>query len=172
MKKIDDRLWSAYLDGELSITEVEHFENQLSPEELAHIRKEKELEKSIVTTLKDNCRCPDQLWKNICTQIDGEQSKSKFGLKVVALVMAAAAALTVIFFNQNENLPVFVPTTVAELEKQSQTGASLDDVNNYLTENKVDLQLLSFSNTGHHVEKHNRCGKGKDCRRRSRHSSL
>ena len=53
MKKVDDRLLSAYLDNELSVSEVEELEQQLSKEELQHMINEKKLESSIGTVLKD-----------------------------------------------------------------------------------------------------------------------
>jgi hypothetical protein len=123
MKKPDDRLWSAYLDGELSVTEVEKMEAGLTAAQLEHLRKEKVFEEKISNRLKENSSCPDQLWQSICFPKDHAQTKEIAGITV--------------------------PRSIAELKKSSSTSDDLKEINRFLTKHKVSLKLLEILDDKH-----------------------
>ena len=102
MKKLDDRIWSAYLDGELSVSEIEEVEGSLTGKQLEHFRKEKVLEEKINQRLEDGITCPTDLWQSICTKIGRGKSKSPKKIIYFSAFLSAAACLTIFFFlNKN-----------------------------------------------------------------------
>ena len=150
MKKLDDRIWSAYLDGELSVSEIEEVEGSLTGKQLEHFRKEKVLEEKINQRLEDGITCPTDLWQSICTKIGRGKSKSPKKIIYFSTFLSAAACLTIFFFlNKNETAIFKVPLTLSELKNSSKTKTELLDVNNFLKVNNVDLKLNEFVEGGH-----------------------
>ncbi len=148
MKKIDDRLWSAYLDGELSVTEVENLEAGLTADELEHLRKEKVFDQKISERLNGEATCPDKLWNSLRHDIENDKKSPKKFIYLSA-VAALAACISLFFIISGKDYGAKVPDTVAELEKLKETTSELDSVNMFLKEKKIDLQLLSLAE-GHH----------------------
>ena len=142
MNKGDDRKWSAYLDGELSVSEIEEFEAQLTKEELEHLKNERKLEEGIGTALKSAPACS----LNILDCIKEESKPKKFNKGWVAAVvtLAAAACLAFMLLPPAGTTGPKVPQTVAELQKLSKTGDKLDDINTFLSKNKIDLEVTKF----------------------------
>jgi hypothetical protein len=60
MKKEDDRLWSAYIDDELTVSELNQIEKTLSSSDLHHLQNEKLLEREISEVLREELKCPDE----------------------------------------------------------------------------------------------------------------
>ena len=151
MKQIDDKLWSAYLDGELSVTEIEKLEADLSTEQLEHLRKEKALESKVAERLQQDVKCPDELWQSITKQVEKEK-KQPIKWVNYAVLAAIAAVLVFFIFIDNKDYGTKVPTTVQELKDISRTTADLDGVNSFLKDKEVQLQLLELPQ-GHHKKK-------------------
>lgn len=150
MKKKDDRHWSAYIDGALSVSEVEEFEALLSPDELQHLNNERSLEQVIANFYKDGPACPEHLLNDVQKTINQEKVKRPLVL-VYLLAGAIAACLVLLFtFPGNEGggtkLP---PLSLDSLKRQSATSASLEDVNQYLGSKNISLELRAFTD-GHH----------------------
>ncbi|MCM8542921.1 MAG: hypothetical protein NE328_21820 [Lentisphaeraceae bacterium] len=153
MKKEDDRNWSAYIDGELSVSEVEKFEALLSEEELKHLNNERAFEESIGNVLNDTPACPENLLSDIVKKAVHEDKKSFLKIKLVAIA-AIAACIAALFLIPKEpvvqqELVSLVPTSVDELKGKSLTGDQLDDINRFLAEKKISLELTSVVGSGH-----------------------
>lgn len=151
MKKDDDRNWSAYIDGELSVSEVEEFEAQLSAEELKHLNDEKAFEESIGISLNDAPACPDNLLTDVAKQLAQENKNSFMKYKIVAFAAIAACLALIFLLPKPGTGGPKVPMTVAELKNQSLTGDQLDDINKFLSQKKIDLELTSLAE-GHHAK--------------------
>lgn len=151
MKKNDDRNWSAYIDGELSVSEVEEFEAQLSAEELKHLNNEKAFEESIGSSLNDAPACPDNLFTGVVKQLAHEDKKSFLKYKIAAFVAIAACLAFIFLLPKPGTDGPKVPMSVAELKSQSLTGDQLDDINKFLIQKQIDLELTSLAE-GHHAK--------------------
>lgn len=152
MKKEDDRNWSAYIDGELSVTEVEKFEKMLSEKELQHLNNERAFEECIGNALNDAPSCPENLFPQIVKEIAQEDKKSFLKLKLVAIAAIAACLAALFLFPSQEQkveLVNIVPSSVEELQSKSLTGNKLDDINKFLAEKHISLELTSVVG-GHH----------------------
>lgn len=152
MKREDDRNWSAHIDGELSVAEVEKFEALLSPDELAHLNNERSLEEGIGGVLKDAPRCPESLMNSVKNKISKKKSAKPVKL-VFALTGALAACLAVVFMMPKQGTAGSkVPLAISDLEKESATGDSLDEINQFLEARHISLELRAFT-SGHHVKR-------------------
>jgi hypothetical protein len=60
-----DKLWSAYIDGELSAAEASKFDQSLTADERARLASEIQLENGIGEILQTDTPCPDPLWKRV-----------------------------------------------------------------------------------------------------------
>ncbi len=144
MKKKDDRNWSAYIDGELSVSEVEEFEAQLSEEELKQLNRERAFEEQIGAVFKHAPGCPANLLNDVLKEIDKESDKSFFKYGVIAFASLAACLAVFFLIPGAESQGPNIPQTVAELQKMSVTGDKLDDINTYLNEKNIKLELTKF----------------------------
>ena len=144
MNKEDDRNWSAYIDGELSVSEVEDFEASLTEEELIHLNNERAFEEKVGSAFKDAPSCPADLLNDVLKEIDNE-GKNYFLVYKLIGVAAIAALLAFIFLLPKAGTQgPKVPMTVAELQKMSLTGDKLDDINSYLSKRNISLELTKF----------------------------
>ena len=129
------------MDGELSVSEIEEFETQLSDAELQHLKNEQKLEEGIGAILNDGPSCTI----NILDCINEAPKPKKFNRSLTAIItFAAAACIALVFMYPRGASGPKVPQTVAELKKLSITGNSLDDINKYLNERNIDLELTKF----------------------------
>ncbi|NQZ56327.1 MAG: hypothetical protein HRT88_02500 [Lentisphaeraceae bacterium] len=151
MKKNDDRMWSAYLDEELSITELENFESGLSEAELEHLKNEKEFEKEVSTVLKDDIKCPDALWQSVCEQVEEEENNNSSKKSKVWLfsTFAVAAAIVFIFLRPVVHYEL-QPQSLAQLKASRLIENDLTKVNSFLTRNAVPFKLHEFNDKMHH----------------------
>lgn len=147
MKKEDDRNWSAYIDGELSVSEVNDFEAQLSAKELEHLKNERSLEEGIGNCLKDAPCCPLSVFD--CVK---KEKKHFAGVAVIAAFTVAACLALVFMIPKKGTTGSKVPLSVSDLKSEAKTGSTLDEVNRYLEEKKISLEVLKFENEHHTKE--------------------
>jgi hypothetical protein len=143
-----DKLLSAYLDGELTVSESDAFEKSKSHVELEHIRKEKHFEEVLNNHLTSGVSCPDHLWLEIIKEI---KSKKK-PILLYLLTSAAALAACLMFFFKSD-IEAERPSTIAELNAASLIKGTLIDVNRFLSENKIDLTLSKMMVSPNHTQK-------------------
>ncbi|MCH2206947.1 MAG: hypothetical protein MK132_13905 [Lentisphaerales bacterium] len=150
MKELDDRLLSAYIDNELSVSEIEEIEQQLSKDELQHLVNEKKLDSSIKNIIKEAPKCPDVLWDNILSEVDETPKDKPAKRQILFTVILSVAAAIVVFFGLNNGVyPAWVPKTVAELTQKSQVAMDRHSVNSFLATHGVKLELGDFPKTHH-----------------------
>ncbi len=96
-----DRLWSAYLDGELSSREAADFHQTVSPEERVRLALEMRLETALVERLTLESECPPEVWQRVRDRIDNWTKKGRFARLIGwrrawwAVATASAAAVLV-----------------------------------------------------------------------------
>jgi hypothetical protein len=151
MKDIDDNLLSAYVDNELSVTEVDEFEQKVPPEILSHLVKEKKLEAAISGNLKEAPACPEKLWADILGEIheDPAVKRISFQKYYYSAALAVAATLFITFSGVFKSYPVWVPQTVSELAQNSAVKIDRQLVNQFISANGVQLQLGKLPETHH-----------------------
>jgi len=153
MKNNDDRMWSAYLDTELSVTEVESLEKHLSEEDLEHLEREKHLDSKISEHLKKGVKCPEALWNSVCQQIESEKKlPEKKHLKLFYVLVSAVAAAIVFAFIWQPQQSDYMPLSVIELEQSSKV-TELAAVNELLSAKGISLELGDVAQPGHHTKR-------------------
>lgn len=165
MKKNNEQLWSAYLDGELGAGEASEYDAQLSESERRRMEAEMRLESAMADTLRDEKPCPSELWKRIEQDVTRASRRSSRWMRtaahwgVPAFAAAAGILLAVMLFVPTgpDALPAFLELAaadVSELKQTSEVDANQATVENYLRQAGVDLSLApdvsKFSH--HHME--------------------
>ncbi|MCM8530628.1 MAG: hypothetical protein NE330_05645 [Lentisphaeraceae bacterium] len=151
MKKVDDRFLFAYIDGELSVSEVEELENQLSKEELEQLVNEKKMERGLGDKLNSAPGCSADLWNKINGEIASEANtqKSSYSKKWFYGTFAIAAAITLFFSVEWIKYPSWVPQSVAELADQSQVKVDKALINDFISLHGVPVKIGDFPDTHH-----------------------
>jgi hypothetical protein len=95
-----DKLWTAYLDGELSSSESLEFDNALSDKERERLIAEKRFESALADRLSGDIKCPDELWNRVAAQMRHADRQERVMppilWKLVATGAAAAGLLLVV----------------------------------------------------------------------------
>lgn len=142
-----EELRSAYLDGELSVTEAIEYEKSLTEQERAGLVAERGFEASLGERMRCDVRCPDPLWHRVKARIRDERRVRFMGVGWRwGAIGAAAAALVLISIIVPEALrgqTAFL-TPVATLEALRQNADIPADVNavaHFLASHKMALTL-------------------------------
>ncbi|MBX7259729.1 MAG: hypothetical protein K1Y02_25460 [Candidatus Hydrogenedentes bacterium] len=159
----NDKVLSAYLDGELSASEASEFDRALSASEKQRLAGEVILERALADSLSKNAACPDAVWEQLCQTI---QSQPQIAPNVVRgpwrwnAVLAAAAVLVLtiagIFATTGGERNDFLRMAerdVAQLKGTSAVDAvSLAAVNDYVHAHGygIDIAAIQNSEVHHH----------------------
>jgi anti-sigma factor RsiW len=176
-----DKLWTAYLDGELSAAEAAEFEKSLSTEEKQQLAAEMQFEEGLMHILSEDEPCPDVLWDRVCRDVAAPQSApAKSGAWFwrvsalaagVAIVMAVALPQSVsddddamanrgnVIDTPDEQfasiLPAFLAfgeNSVESLQQQAQVNGDESGVNAFMREHGFKLALeTAQAEPGHHA---------------------
>lgn len=130
----------AYLDEELSVDEVIHFEKNLSRKELRYFEKERLLQKSIQKKVKKSSGCPDALWGSLKEQIQQESKNKKRAHRKQQLWQIAAIILMMVSIALYNFLPtaaISVPFAqdVVSLEESTQYLGKTTEIQKMLKDN-------------------------------------
>lgn len=155
-----EQLWQAYMDGELSATEMANFENSLPPNERELLTSDVQLERGIIDRLSEDDGCPEDVWENVKRSMlaqasDDMDSVEKFAVnrkpwRVGLLTLAAAAmiAFAISYIAPSNITPgmmsaptVLAAQTVEELAEQSEVEADRLIIQDFMHENNIDLDL-------------------------------
>lgn len=147
-----ERLWSAYLDGELTVAESAEFEDSLSPEQREMLVAERSFEAQLVERLGSDVQCPDDLWKNTKAKMLPVQTSRKrmTGTTRWIFGLATAAALvlfTTVFVQPKYGEPALASVLTIEegagnnFAASSEVSVSAQLINDYFGENGVNLIL-------------------------------
>ncbi len=97
MKRLDDRILSAYIDGELSAAEAAELDRSLTPSERARLSGEMRFENALGEALRNGPGCPDALWEGIRQRVrthsGGSRASLARRLRYGLWPLAGAAAL-------------------------------------------------------------------------------
>ncbi len=159
METQHDKLWSAYLDGELSATEADRFDESLTEGERERLAAETHFERALSEKLDIDARCPDEVWQHTERLVRSAASRRPLaGLRhwIWRIGAAAAAVLLFIWILNPKEAPILNHVrTVAELKRLSQVPAGIEAAQQYLNDQGVKLRLDPFE-TGasdqHHHE--------------------
>ena len=162
--KNTEDLWSAYLDGELSISEAQAFENSLSSEEKKQLEKEVKFESVLQSQMLD-VKCPDELWGKLKAQLQTEEQEVKVTKKTFTFprkAWIALAAILCIGFAVTQTLiarsrlidtDLFaVAASLESLHAETEVKGDFQDIESYLREHQVNLAFDKDS-FGHHPTK-------------------
>lgn len=156
-----DQRWQAYIDGELTSTEMADFENSLSPGERELLMSDIQFERGIVDKLSEGGSCPDEVWKCIKDTLlskdtdDSTQSnivplrRKPWRAAVVTLVAAASIAFVISIVAPGKITPglmsaptVLAADTVEALANQSEVEPNRLVIQDFMHKNDVTLDLL------------------------------
>lgn len=155
-----EKLWTAYLDGELSASEAAEFDKSLTSEERKRLSAEMRLETGIASSLTNSAGCPDVVWKRVRARIQSRQRG--LGLRVLRHIWIPAAAAAVLLFAfflmrggyqpaQEDFLTV--PISVEALLAKAEVPGNPVRVQQFLGEHNIDVLLKSSIELapGHHA---------------------
>lgn len=148
MSSDKEKMWSAYLDGELSTSEAAAFDESLSQREGERLASELRLEHAIGDTLAQSTRCPDLVWARVQAQLHATSRSTIRTPHWSTRILAAAACLAMLFgagwaFARLNNAPHFLdmPASVPELALNAEWRDSWEHVQEYLEGYDVHLAL-------------------------------
>ncbi len=164
MSTANDRMWSAYLDGELGASEASEFDRGLTVSEKRRMAGEVVLERALADVLGRGATCPDAVWTRLreTVQADAKPEPQKapstwpsWGrmLAVAAVVVLTVAGLVVKTRSQHGDFVLMAEKSTEQLQQASRVrGNSLEDINEYVHENGFAFDVLPIDNDGsrHH----------------------
>lgn len=156
-----DKLWTAYLDGELSSSESVEFDSALSDRERERLIAEKRFESALAERLTGDMKCPDELWNQVVARMGAaEQHKRVMPpilWKLVATGAAAAGILLVVsavFLTGRHNFlggsqqiagDFLKLAPVAELEQRAEMKGDAQAATEYLAARGIPLTVQPIS---------------------------
>ncbi|GMV99459.1 MAG: hypothetical protein AMXMBFR84_05980 [Candidatus Hydrogenedentota bacterium] len=148
----EDKLWSAYLDGELSASEASEFDQTLTPAARERLSREMRFEKCIADSLSTGVRCPDDAWQRISESVLAQTPKKAkrkamdwvwYGVTALAASLAIAVGLEI--NNWRNTPPDFLQLKADRVEDlQLQVAYETSDVeelSRFLKSNNVALSM-------------------------------
>jgi hypothetical protein len=123
MSNEKERLWTAYLDEELSETEARAFEEQLTESERESLAADARYEAAVAARLSEDVKCPDDLWQRVQGEIwQAQANEARLPSQwtrwaIPALAAAAAIIVFVTFFVPTgfDGLPAFLEPAAANV---------------------------------------------------------
>lgn len=149
MKKNREMMRQAYLDGELSVSEVSEFEATLDEAERERLAAEVHLENGLAERLAQDAKCPDDVWERTKALVAEQHAPARPArLRRWYWGAATLAAASVAFFVAN-NAPtpaapsaiVMAAESVEDLAATAECDASREVVQAYLHDHDVELKI-------------------------------
>jgi anti-sigma factor RsiW len=158
MKQDKEKLSQAYLDGELSASEISEFERILSAEERDRLAGEIRFERALGERLAHDAECPDAVWRRV-EQIHGlrprfAQRHRRIGWGIASLAAAACIGFFAAVYGpglvritpgieMDSEAVVLAAETVEELQAASMTQPGRDAVQQFLRNAGITLEVDS-----------------------------
>jgi hypothetical protein len=158
-----DRLWMAYLDGEMSSTEAAAFDQSLTPEERARLSAEVRFESGLAEALQQGGACPESVWRRtemlVRNQSELPRRRAQRGWRIA---FGAVAALLLVGISYWGSLPfssdpVFgiASPDLGSFARLSETITDASAIEAFLNAHGIDLTLssgkLMFRKPGHGI---------------------
>ena len=143
-----DKLWSAYLDGELSTSEAAGFDESLTPRECQRLQSEMRLERGLAEVMQEATPCPDAVWAQVRARIQAQSVARPVATRWSPRWLAVAAGILFLVgvslaYGRFDATPAFlnVPSSVSELVAHSEWRESWDNAQTYLHDHNIQLAL-------------------------------
>ena len=160
MNKKSDEMWMAYIDSELSASEMTEFDAALSSQERQRLLAELKFETALGRKL-DGIKCPEQLWEKVKKNISVlEKEKNRKSIpisyrKLLTIVSTLAASILLIFaltfyLLKSEVDVLSIPTTVKTLTREVNTIGNKQNVQQLLTKSGIPLKFQGIPKDMHH----------------------
>jgi len=167
MNEKHEQLWYAYVDGELSVTEMAEFEKSLTPVDRDRLAGEMRFENGLSERLNENATCPEEVWErtkallkqaqakeasstpdNIIPMIPENQEVPRRSLFWGAATMVAAACVALVFMytpskvmDEDSRVVILAAESVEELAAQSEIEGTAELLQHYLADHGIRLDL-------------------------------
>lgn len=154
-----EKLWMAYLDGEMTSTEAAAFDESLTSEERSRLAGEMRLESGLAEALAAGALCPDAVWRRTELML---RNRSKVRARRLQgswrLVVGALAASLLVGLSfwasvgvSSEAVFAIAAADMVEFAGYSEVAAEPAAIQAYLEEHEIDLALSSESAWSEHA---------------------
>ena len=157
-----EHLWQAYIDGELSATDMAAFEETLSASERRLLSSDVQFDRALSERLSENACCPADVWARTKALLESQTAEADTDTPstVVPLTrpwkrnlatIAAAAMITlmvswVIAPGSGPKSVIFANESVDDLAANSAVDASSEQIQQYMHQNNYTLYLIAIEN--------------------------
>ncbi len=165
MNEKHEHLWHAYVDGELSVTEMAEFEKSLKSTDRERLAGEMRFENGLADRLSENAACPKAVWDRTLSLLQEAQEKEAAPDNVVpmrrheeessrrpwfwgaaSMVAAATVAFAILYtpgsvMDKESPVVILAAESVDDLAAESEVDGGIDAMNKYLADHGVDLGL-------------------------------
>lgn len=160
MKVKKEHMWQAYIDGELSATEMSAFEESLSASERRLLSGDVQFDRALSDRLAEDTQCPDDVWARTKALLEASASEHEDATpeKVVpftpsryrniAMIVAAAMVTLMVSWvlpsiTGNSLAPVILAEeSVDELAARSEVDPTREDIQRYMQNNNYKIVLV------------------------------
>jgi len=153
-----DKLWNAYLDGEMPASEAAAFDQALTQDERKRLEGELAFERGMAEALSKDAACPDDVWQRILEALPAGAAATPtpfpwYWKPVAALAATMLVTISLFAIRVNSAPPAFLGLTelnTLTLEATDELDApTLAKLNAFLEERNLDVALMPFAQ-GHH----------------------
>lgn len=147
--------WSAYIDGEMTVSEIADFLESLCEDDRRRLDAELRFERSLSALLAAKTECPDAAWSAARQRIAAEESKPErrypllfqHAWKFAAVAVAVFLVVFLLQLPHQAEIPDFLRAapSVEALTATTQVSDDLDSVRDFLKDNNVKIWLKPLS---------------------------
>lgn len=159
-----EKRWMAYLDGQMSASEVIDFEQSISARDRARLDGEVRLESAINDSLAGGGGCPAGLWNDLSRRMrqpaPARPGRFAYWASRTTIVLAATTAIVIGVPHFTEysvpgqgagsqgSVAIAAETTREEFSEGLEAGPSLAAAQQYLQDNRINLRLVHVADSG------------------------
>lgn len=155
-----EHMWQAYIDGELSATEMASFEAMLNPGDQERLRTDVQFDRGVNERLQEGSSCPLEVWertkallikhseaKSTSTTVAFRPKRRSMMWGVGTLLAAAGLAFVIstlapFYAGLNATPIILEAATIDELVSQSKVKAEPQAIEAYMHANNINLDLV------------------------------
>jgi len=152
MSKHDEHMRWAYLDGELSASEANDLDKELTDDERQRLAAEMRLESAVADKLREDAECPSDVWRRLQgevwkTEMNEHRRRNRLSRWAVPALAAAAGiiiAFALFFPTGPDDIPPFLSlaaASVSELAETSEIRGTDDEIEDYLRQAGLAIDL-------------------------------
>jgi hypothetical protein len=146
------KLWSAYLDGQLSASEAARFDESLSQQQREQLACEMQFESAVAEVLGNDAACPDDVWRRTVAQIEGAPRHRVYPMRkwlpaVVGIAAAVVMVVAAVVIPRNSTPPFFLTLNTDEPDFAVPDG-DLGKAQRFLDDRGVAVALRAFDAEG------------------------